>query len=403
GPDAAARRVTAVIGFALPPSSFARVLAEQGIPAGPGWTGAITDRAGRIVARSRNDGRLTGQPMRPEMQDRIAANREGVLLASTTREGVPAMVAFTHAANSGFIAVRTIPDAEFQGPLRAALFRIIGFGTLVTALALGLALLVARRTVAAFQSLTRLVEGQGPPDRSGLRTGLRDADELAAAFAFALEERSRSERHRRLVVAELNHRVKNVLATVQAVAAQTLRGHPGGDSAQIGADLDGRLRALARAHDMLTAISWEDAALQDVVQAALAPWRGDDTAAARIDLSGLTALAPSQPLSPAQAQTLALALHELATNALKYGALSTPQGRVTVECRMGPEGEVALDWVEAGGPPVAGPPTRRGFGMRLLERALARDLGAGAGVELRFEPGGVRATIRFSPPGTGAD
>ena len=71
---------------------------------------------------------------------------------------------------------------------------------------------------------------------------------------------------------------------------------------------------------------------------------------------------------------------------------------MTVGCRLGPQGEVALDWVESGGPPVAGPPTRRGFGMRLLERALARDLGTGAGVELRFEPGGVRARIRFGPP-----
>ncbi len=92
-----------------------------------------------------------------------------------------------------------------------------------------------------------------------------------------------------------------------------------------------------------------------------------------------------------------LAFHELATNALKYGALSAPAGHVRIRCETGASGAVALHWREAGGPPVAKPPDRRGFGTRLLERGLAQDLGPGSNVKLHFEPAGLQAEIRFIP------
>ncbi len=95
-----------------------------------------------------------------------------------------------------------------------------------------------------------------------------------------------------------------------------------------------------------------------------------------------------------------MAVHELATNALRHGALSVPEGRVSIACRAaaGPGGDAqAVEWTERGGPPVAGPPARRGFGLRLLERGLAAQ--AGAGADLRFEPEGLRCTLRLpSPP-----
>jgi two-component sensor histidine kinase len=102
-------------------------------------------------------------------------------------------------------------------------------------------------------------------------------------------------------------------------------------------------------------------------------------------------------VSPRQAQALVLAFHELATNATKYGALSVPGGRVEILCQAGADGTMTIHWAEAGGPPVAKPLDRRGFGTRLLERGLAIDLGLGSAVELRFEPGGLRATIGFAP------
>ena len=126
---------------------------------------------------------------------------------------------------------------------------------------------------------------------------------------------------------------------------------------------------------------------------------GPITAAAdsvRVRLSGPDVDLPARMITP-----IGLLIHELATNAVKHGALSTPNGRVAVICREGLSGEIELTWVESGGPPIAEPPTRRGFGTRLLERALARDLGTGAAVELHFEPEGLRASIRFAPRAAG--
>ena len=113
-----------------------------------------------------------------------------------------------------------------------------------------------------------------------------------------------------------------------------------------------------------------------------------------MDLSGCAAAGVFLP--PGAALTLAMAVHELAANALRHGALSVPQGRVSIACKTAAEGGAQIvDWVERGGPPVAGPPARRGFGLRLLERGLAAQAGMGAAI--RFEPEGVRCTLGLPP------
>jgi PAS domain S-box-containing protein len=234
----------------------------------------------------------------------------------------------------------------------------------------------------------RWIEGRGQP--------VRDADGRTVRLLGVVQditERKRAEERRALLVNELNHRVKNTLAVVQSLAAQTARGVP--DLAAFGAAFQRRILALARAHDLLTREDWTGAPLGEVVRAGLAPLALD---AARVDLS--VSGAADVALPPGAAVTLAMAVHELATNALKHGALSVPEGRVSIACRAaaGPGGDAqAVEWTERGGPPVAGPPARRGFGLRLLERGLAAQ--AGAGADLRFEPEGLRCTLRLpSPP-----
>jgi PAS domain S-box-containing protein len=240
--------------------------------------------------------------------------------------------------------------------------------------------------------------------RSSAAVAARDAAGRATRTVAVVQdvtERRRAERRQALMVAELNHRVKNVLATTQAVADQTLR-RAGGDIGRFSADFMARLRALARAHDLLTARGWEPAGLGDVVRAALAPWMPEGGEGGRVSLAlqdGGGGAGPAAAVSPRQAQALVLALHELATNAAKHGALSRPGGRVEVRCAAGRGGAVSLAWGEVGGPAEPGPPARRGFGTRLIERALAQDLGPGSRVELRFDPGGLRAAIRFTPAG----
>jgi len=200
-------------------------------------------------------------------------------------------------------------------------------------------------------------------------------------------DRRRAEERRELLVKELNHRVKNTLTVVQSLAAQTARGAP--DLPTFGAAFQARLIALARAHDLLTREDWVGAPLGAVVRAALEPLAIES---ARVDLSGD---ASGVVLPPGAALALAMTLHELASNALKHGALSVPGGHVSVACRAAPDSADAapvVDWVERGGPPVAGPPAKRGFGMRLLGRGLATQ--AGMGADIRFDPEGVRCLLR---------
>jgi PAS domain S-box-containing protein len=194
----------------------------------------------------------------------------------------------------------------------------------------------------------------------------------------------RSAEHRqRILINELNHRVKNSLATVQSIAAQTLRSAPDLTSAR--SAFEARLVALAATHDVLTAESWHGARLSDVAASALAPFEA--TSRPQVDRSG-----PAVWLTAQRALALSLALHELATNAAKYGALSVPEGRVVIRWSQTAEDELTLTWTETGGPQVTAP-ERSGFGTRLLERNLPRELDAE--VALTFEPEGVRCEIRF--------
>jgi two-component sensor histidine kinase len=214
---------------------------------------------------------------------------------------------------------------------------------------------------------------------------LWDAVERARAEA----ERRRAEERRALLLAELNHRVKNTLAVVQSLAAQTARG--AADLPSFSVTFQARLIRLARAHDLLTREHWEGAALDAVVRSALDPLAVERD---RVDLSGCAA---EVVLPPAAALCLSMALHELATNALKHGALSVPEGRVSIACKADPEdGAEVVEWVERGGPPIAGPPARRGFGLRLLGRGLAGE--AGTAADIHFEPEGLRCTLRLPSP-----
>ncbi|HLL31530.1 MAG TPA: HWE histidine kinase domain-containing protein [Allosphingosinicella sp.] len=200
-------------------------------------------------------------------------------------------------------------------------------------------------------------------------------------------ERRRTEEHLRLLVNELNHRVKNTLAVVQSIAAQTLRGE---DIEGARRAFENRLAALAAAHDLLTSQNWQSASLREVIEKA-----GLGCGASR---DRLTVTGPELRVQPRTAVSLAMAVHELCTNAVKYGAFSNDGGRVRVEWGVdssGGESRLRLVWQEEGGPPVA-LPTRRGFGTRMIERALAAELGGSARID--FLPEGISCTVEAPLP-----
>jgi PAS domain S-box-containing protein len=197
-----------------------------------------------------------------------------------------------------------------------------------------------------------------------------------------IHERKVAEEHQRLLINELNHRVKNTLATVQAIAFQTLKGDL--SLAEARTRFEARLQALSRAHNMLTDRNWEGAPLDRVVAEATEYLAGEQ---GRFEIEGAAVW-----LAPRAALALALALHELGTNAAKYGALSTERGRVAIDWAA--EGKrLRLVWKESGGPAVV-EPQRRGFGSRLIERGLQSDLG-GPATSL-FEPDGLCCRIDAS-------
>lgn len=181
---------------------------------------------------------------------------------------------------------------------------------------------------------------------------------------------------------ELNHRVKNTLANVLSIVALTRRRSV--DLDDFAESLTGRIRALSATHDLLSHSDWSNAPIADIVRSELAPYMGENDR--HVEMSG-----PEISLAPNDAMSLGLAVHELATNAAKYGALSTPEGRIFIEWRQTAPEVVELRWREAGGPPVQ-PPTKRGFGRDLLEKIVAHELQSK--VELTFDPAGVECTLQ---------
>jgi two-component sensor histidine kinase len=210
-------------------------------------------------------------------------------------------------------------------------------------------------------------------------TGPGGAPQRVIGVVRDISDRKAEEEHRETLLAELDHRVKNVLAAVQSLAAQSARRTTSTEGFM--AAFAGRLKAMASAHELLTATRWRGASLAHIAAAELgglapgqARWEGPDLI-----------------LTPRAANALSLALHELATNAVKYGALSVESGRVEVTWEQAPEGGFTLRWNESGGPAVS-PPERRGFGSTLLDRVTGRELGGEGRVEYRAD--GVQAMLR---------
>ena len=225
----------------------------------------------------------------------------------------------------------------------------------------------------AVTNVTRILDDRGRPNRF-------------FSVTVDVTERKEQDRIRAWLLAELNHRVKNNLSTVQSLARHTRFSTKSIEEFET--VFNARLMALSRAHDLLMRETWTSAALGDLVSDTLAPFTLDDRA-------GIVIGGPEVRLSPTAAVTMTLAFHELATNAAKYGALSSAEGRISVEWSVETfqgGGVVELQWRETDGPAVS-PPSHRGFGSRLIERGAARELGGR--VTLDFEPGGVACAFRL--------
>jgi two-component sensor histidine kinase len=236
--------------------------------------------------------------------------------------------------------------------------------------------------------VTTLKESALEAENSALRelvaqAGL-DASRLLEKAGIRATERDAAERLQRLILEELHHRVKNTLATVMAITSQSLRNAI--DLEHGRKSISDRLIALGRAHDLLLQSNWLSARLPAIVHASIEPFE-------TIDSKRFVVLGADIDVGPAAVLALAMALNELCTNAVKYGALSNTEGRVEITSILDQKGQrFKLVWEEKGGPAVKAP-TRRSFGTRLIESSLARLLHGDA--RLRFEPSGVICEFDF--------
>jgi two-component sensor histidine kinase len=236
--------------------------------------------------------------------------------------------------------------------------------------------------------LTSLKEDTLEAENSALRELLEqaglDASRLLATAGINATEKEAAERLQRLLLEELHHRVKNTLATVMAITSQSLRNAT--DLEQGREAISHRLIALGRAHDLLLQTNWTSASLPAIVRAAIEPF--DTPGTKRFVLQGAEI-----NVGPAAVLSLAMALNELCTNAVKHGALSNSEGHIEITSVLDEDAQrFKLIWEEKGGPLVK-EPTRRSFGTRLIENSLARLLHGDA--RLRFEPSGVICEFDF--------
>jgi len=302
------------------------------------WTISIFDGDGINFARAPNPQETIGKRASPLLYAEMRRRQEATL-PTVSLEGAPLITSFARSSVTGWTVAAGIAENSLVGPL----WRELAITSLIGAVL--------------------------------LLTGLAFAVRMATTIA-------RGEMLHDLLIEELNHRVKNTLAILQAIAVQTFRSA----SKTERATFEGRLGALAEAHNLLSIEKWQGCELQDVFSRVLQPYLLNNPR--RLRMSG-----PKVPLSPRLAVVLSMILHEIATNAAKYGALSNDSGSVALDWEVtGETGKpkLRLIWTEAGGPPVVAP-VRRGFGSRLIERSARDQLGGEATVD--FLPRGVVYTL----------
>jgi two-component sensor histidine kinase len=320
-----------------PPIEIFQAIIEQQRPS-EDWTISIFDGDGVNFARVPNPQETIGKRASPSLSAEMFHQPEATL-STVSLEGVPLITSVARSSLTNWTVAAGVAERSLVGPLwrNLAITSVVG----------GILLMV----------------------------GLAFAVRMATTIA-------RGETLHDLLIEELNHRVKNTLAILQSIATQTFRSASRAEREKF----EGRLGALAEAHNLLSTEKWQGSDLQDVVSRVLQPYLLNNPERMRM-------FGPKVPLSPRLAVVLAMIVHEIATNAAKYGALSNDTGTVTLDWEViedDAKPQLRLIWTETGGPHVSAP-VQRGFGSRLIERSARDQLGGEATVD--FLPRGVVYTV----------
>jgi two-component sensor histidine kinase len=376
---------------------FGSQLKERGIVHGNSIV--VTDRNGIIIAREPSPERFVGTQI-TEPNFRLISEQTAGVADVISADGVERIAGYVPPAltSFGFYVSTGTTRADVLAPVDRALRDSILLFSSGSIVALVLAWLVGEGIIR--RPLMRMV-GTAEAWRLGhdtVRTGIVDRDDeigiLGQTFDRLMDEnahreklREAAEARREILVHELAHRVKNTLATVQSIASLSFR-HSQGAGALRG--FQDRLQALVRSHDLLTQKDWQHADLSEVAAAAMAPLK--EERGHRFSIAG-----PPVDLPPTTAVPMAMILHELCTNALKYGALSNDEGRITIRWTTRPDERgtvIRLSWSEKGGPPVQ-TPGEEGFGSRLIASLTSQMNGS---YDVQYHPWGLVCHIQIVTP-----
>ena len=371
-----------VLTVVMRPNVFLTLFEQWNLP--EGWLAGLVDQDGRFIARSRNHEQNVGRPASEGFRNaaRAAAIGWNELVSI---EGDRVATSHVTSALSGWVMGLAAERELFEAPIRNTILVACLAGGATTLLSLLLAIWSARRIARPIEQIEQgthalMLRRAITFSNTGLPEADRTLDALVStARVFEQHDKERDEReaHVRLIMRELSHRSKNLLAIVLAIARQTAR-HTTSFS-DFETRFNSRIQALADAHDLLVEQQWSGAFIDDLVRAQLAAFGME-----KVVCRGERVMLRTEAV-----QNIALALHELATNASKYGALSAASGKVNIEwaretAETG-QRNLRFTWRESGGPPVTAP-SKKGFGCFVLERVTVNALGAGG---LEFNPDGL--------------
>ncbi|WP_173931865.1 sensor histidine kinase [Chelativorans sp. Marseille-P2723] len=386
-----AGNVIGVIMTEINPDWLRGRLEERNLTEGSSIT--VTDRSGVIIAREPFPERFVGTSVPEHFLKLVGAFRPGSLLLDD-QDGTRSVLGYYPPAFAGtglFISVALSTESAFR-EINASTYKSIAIAVIGAAAVFVIAWMVGEQLFR--RPIRKLLDTISAWRRGNdtARTGIVDDGSEIASLAAAIDEymdklsadrvaRRRAEEHRNLLVRELDHRVKNILATVQAIATQSFRN----ERSQAFEVFTGRLAAMASTHDMLMKDNWATAEICKIIETAIKPF--NEEGRPRFSLSG-----PPMMIRARAALALSLAVHELCTNAVKYGALRTDAGHVAVKWMVEPGKDgFIFTWTERGGLPVS-PPERPGFGTRMIERALAAELSAST--DLSFPAEGFTCRVK---------
>ena len=365
---------TYVLSLSLEPTLFKSLLDRQKLP--EGWVATIFDRNRTVIARSRLNDVYLGTVLSEETM----AERRETLVSSNDLEGKSVLWGHARSELSDWSVFVSIPTSQADAVVRSSLITYAAIVAVVMAMGLASAFMVARFITRPLDDAARAARALGEGRAVSFEPSLVvETNAIGNALTDAARKRAEADQRILLLMREVNHRSKNMLAVVQAIARQMM----GADPKTFVRRFSDRIVGLAASQDLLIDSNWQGVELRDLVERQLALFR--DLLGSRIFVAG-----PGLRLSPSAAQAIGMALHELETNAGKYGALSDEKGRVDVSwhTEKGDDGEprFVMSWTERDGPPPS-EPSQRGFGYTIMVTMIEKSLNGK--VKVTYEASGL--------------